>query len=400
MKALRILAILLTAGGIAAGCSGDGTVLDHGGTESQADDVRLVLLKPGDAIPGSYIVQLSDDIAPSNVPSVASDIARERTAEIGHVYSNGIRGFSARMSSAQAAALRNDSRVISVEPDRVVALAPPPGKGKPGDGGGDDGSGGGLPAQVTPWGIEAVGGAAAPSVTRKRIWILDTGIDLDHPDLNVNVSLSRNYATGKSADDGNGHGTHVAGTAAAIDNGFGVVGVAAGAEVVAVRVLGNNGSGAYSDVIAGLDYVYGAGSSGEVANMSLGGPRSTALDNAVIRLTTKGIHVVVAAGNDGYDASNDSPGHLGNDHALIYTISAHDATNCLPWWSNFGADIDYSAPGVNIHSTWKGGGLNTISGTSMAAPHVTGLIAIGALNSSGTITCGDSDGLPEPIAHQ
>lgn len=399
MKILRTLAVLLVAGGFIAGCSGDGTLVDHGGNGELVGDVQLVLLKPGDAIPGSYIVQLSDDIAQSNVPDVASDIAKQRTAEVGHVYSKGIRGFSARMSAKDATALANDSRVISVEQDRVIALAPPPGKGKPDNGGDDDGTGG-LPAQVTPWGIDAVGGAAASTIVRKRIWILDTGIDLDHPDLNVNVSLSRNFAKGKNADDGNGHGTHVAGTAAAIDNSFGVVGVAAGAEVVAVRVLGNNGSGAYSDVIAGLDYIRGAGSSGEVVNMSLGGPRSTALDNAVIALAANGIHVVVAAGNDGRDASNDSPGHLGNNYALVYTISAHNAANCLPSWSNFGADIDYSAPGVDILSTWKGGGLNTISGTSMAAPHVTGLIAVGALNSNGTITCGDSDGIPEPIAHQ
>lgn len=393
----RYLLILLCATALVVGCTDDGSLIDGNRSDS---DVQLVLLKPGDAIPGRYIVLLDEDIATAQVPDVASDMARKRTAEVGHIYRNGIRGFSAKMSASDAAALGKDSRVIAVEPDRVVALAPPPGKGKPdkGGGGNDDPA---PTAQQTPWGIEAIGGASNGTGSNAvRIWILDTGIDLDHPDLNVHRGLSANFAKGKSADDGNGHGTHVAGTAAAIDNSFGVVGVAAGAEVVAVRVLGNNGSGSYSDVIAGLDYISTKGSSGEVVNMSLGGPRSTALDNAVIALVTKGMHVVVAAGNDARDASNDSPGHLGNDYSRIYTISAHDGSNCLASWSNHGADIDYAAPGVGILSTWKGGGLATIGGTSMAAPHVTGLIAIGSLNSNGSIGCGDSDGVAEPIAHR
>ncbi len=377
------------------GCGSD-QLADYGDGERDVPDV--ILLKPGSAIPGSYIVRLNDNISEKELPSVAADIAKARTAEIGFTYGTAFRGFSARMSAKDATALEKDSRVHSVEPDRYVALAPPPGKGKPdkGDGGGDGGTG--TSSQQTPWGIERVGGSASGS--DKTVWILDTGIDLDHPDLNVDVARSRNYAKGKNANDGNGHGTHVAGTIGAIDNTFGVVGVAAGVTLVPVRVLDNSGSGSYSGIIAGLDYVAANGSAGDVVNMSLGGPRSSMLDQAVLRVVAKNIHVVVAAGNDGRDAANDSPGHLGSEEALVYTISTLTSSDCLVYWSNFGVDVDAAAPGVNILSTWKGGGTNTISGTSMAAPHVAGILALGSLGSDGVVTCGDSDGYAEPIAHR
>ena len=380
---------------VLAGCSGD-TLLDYD-DDSGIGDAEVILLKPGSAIPGSYIVRLNDNIAGKELPAVAAAIAKERTAEIGFTYTTAFPGFSAKMSAKDAAALAKDSRVHSVEPDRYVALAPPPGKGKPdkGDGGDDGGTGGST--QQTPWGITSVGGSATGS--DKTVWVLDTGIDLDHPDLNVDVARSVNYASGKDANDGNGHGTHVAGTIGAIDNSTGVVGVAAGVTLVAVRVLGNSGSGSYSGIIAGLDYVAANGASGDIVNMSLGGPASSALDAAVLRVVAEGMHVVVAAGNDGRDALNDSPGRLGAN-PMVYTISAHDSQNCLASWSNDGAAIDMAAPGVDILSTWKGGGTKTISGTSMAAPHVAGILALGTLNSNGTITCGDNDGIAEPIAHR
>jgi len=166
----------------------------------------------------------------------------------------------------------------------MITFAPPCGtpKGGPCDGGG--GGGGGSDSQETPYGITRVNGGV--TYTGNGVaWILDSGIDLDHPDLNVDASRGYNAFTsgkdGKSLDDGNGHGTHVAGTIAAIDNTEGVIGVAAGATVIPVKVLGARGSGSYSGVIAGINHVAANGSSGDVANMSLGGPVSQAVDDAV-----------------------------------------------------------------------------------------------------------------------
>ncbi|NIT55149.1 MAG: S8 family serine peptidase, partial [Aliifodinibius sp.] len=171
-------------------------------------------------------------------------------------YDVALQGFAASLSESQLADLRNDDRIDYIEEDQMFTLAPPgacsPWPGcKDGDDGGDGGSN-----QVIPWGIDRVGGATASSGTA---WVIDTGVDLDHPDLNVDETRSTTFITSgkdsKSADDGNGHGTHVAGTIAALDNDSGVVGVAAGASVVGVKVLDSRGSGSYSGVIDGIDYV-------------------------------------------------------------------------------------------------------------------------------------------------
>ena len=189
-----------------------------------------------------------------------------------HVYENSIRGFSAQFSAQAAAALARNPNVAYVERDQIVELA------RPGSGGG------GSAGQTTPPGITRVNGVA--SGVGLTACVIDSGVDLDHPDLTVDLTRSRTFvASGRdsqNADDGNGHGTHVSGTIAARNNTIGVVGVAPGATIVAVKVLDSQGSGAYSDVIAGVDYV-GSGAAGcTVANMSLGGPVSQALDDAVV----------------------------------------------------------------------------------------------------------------------
>ncbi len=200
-----------------------------------------------------------------------------------------------------------------------------------------------------------------------------------------------------SADDGNGHGTHVAGTIAAIDNDIDVVGVAAGATVVPVRVLSNNGSGYMSWVLAGVDYVAANADPGDVANMSLGGGVSTSLDNAVKTAAANGIHFVLAAGNDSMHANNSSPARANGD--FIYTVSAIDNNGNFAWFSNYGnPPVDVAAPGVNILSTASGGGATTMSGTSMAAPHVAGLLLLNSLNTNGTAS-NDPDGTADPIAY-
>ena len=306
---------------------------------------------------------------------------------IQHVYGNVVEGFTAKLSDEMLNKVKYYPRVDYVEQDKIIALAPPPGKGP---GGGGDGT---PPAQETPWGITRVaGGVSGASGTA---WIIDSGIDLDHPDLNVDGGRSVSFVRG-DADDQNGHGTHVAGTIAAIDNSEGVIGVAAGATVVAVRVLDRRGSGSVSGVVGGVDYVGANGSAGDVANMSLGGGVSTTLDNAVKKASEASkVIFCLAAGNESDDANNHSPARVNGTY--IVTVSASDSNDNFASFSNYGnPPIDWCAPGVSIKSTWKGAGYKTISGTSMATPHVAGVLLLGAGRNGGSVK-GDPDGEPDTI---
>lgn len=286
--------------------------------------------------------------------------------------------------------IKNDPAVKYIEPDRMMTIAQ---GNRPGGGGG----GGETTGQEVPWGITRVGGFT--NYTGNNVaWVIDTGIDLTHPDLNVSSGNGFTaFTKGKDADlnDGNGHGTHVAGTIAAINNSVGVVGVAAGAPVIPVKVLDSRGSGSYSGVIAGVDWVGAKGKSGDVANMSLGGPVSQALDDAVLAASNNGIKFVIAAGNSSADANNYSPARVNG--ANIWTISAMNSSDTFASFSNFGnPPVDYCAPGVSIKSTWKSGGYNTISGTSMAAPHAAGVLLLGNAKTSGNVKQ-DPDGNADPI---
>jgi len=379
-KFIYLSAIVLTVS-----CSK--TEFDNSGSLIQLDgSVKENLLgsTSGRAIPSKYIIVLKDDktVLGDKVKSRGRAVGllkRNSAAEsnLGFVYSKAIQGFSATLSPAIAAKMAKDPDVKYIEPDMEINLGPITIEARKGGGGGTVTS----PAQITPWGITDVGGAGIG--TDKRAFIIDTGIDLTHPDLVVSKTFGFSaFTSGKDAgfNDGNGHGTHVAGTVAAKNDGFGVVGVAAGATVVPVKVLGATGSGSNSGVIAGVDWVAENGKSGDVANMSLGGGISTALDAAVsMAADVKGIRFAIAAGNSSAAAINSSPARV--NHPNVYTIAAHDALDKFASFSNYGIPpIDYSAPGVSIKSTWKGGGYNTISGTSMAAPHVAGILLLGNPN--------------------
>jgi subtilisin family serine protease len=318
------------------------------------------------------------------------------------VYEHSILGFAARMSAQAAARLARDPRVAYVEADGVVQLPPdenpganaPPGaaKGKPGGGGSACTTG----SQTTPWGITRVGGSE--DGTGKTAWIIDTGIDFTHCDLNVDASRAFSAISRSTGNDDNGHGTHVAGTIAAKNDGNGVIGVAAGATVVPVKVLDRRGSGTWSGVIAGINYVAANGESGDVANMSLTGGGNNSVDAAVSAAAANGIKFALAAGNDGSNANNYSPARTNG--ANIYTVSAINSSNVFASWSNYGnPPVDYAAPGVSVLSTWKGGAYNTISGTSMATPHVAGILLLGTIRGDGSAS-GDPDGNPDPIAHK
>ncbi|MTI86773.1 MAG: S8 family peptidase [Balneolaceae bacterium] len=310
-----------------------------------------------------------------------------------HQYDHSIAGFTAQLDDKQLDLLRENENVAYIEKDRVFQFAPP--CGTP-NGGPCDGDGGGQ--QETPYGITRVNGGGTYTGSNVA-WVIDTGIDLDHPDLNVDASRGFNAFTkgrdGKSLDDGNGHGSHVAGTIAAIDNDEGVIGVAAGATVIPVKVLDSRGSGSYSGVIAGVDHVGANGFSGDVANMSLGGPVSQALDDAVLAASQNGVKFSLAAGNESDDANNHSPARVNGSN--ISTISAMDSSDIWASFSNYAnPPIDYCAPGVGVLSTYKNGGYATLSGTSMAAPHAAGVLLLGNASTDGTVS-GDPDGNADPI---
>lgn len=312
----------------------------------------------------------------------------EITSDVEEIYETALQGFTVKMTPALARKLGTDPLVKFVEADKVISLSPIVMNGKPGPSP--------QPAQSLPWGIERVGGPG--DGTGKIAWVIDTGIDLTHPDLNVDASRSATFIGGKSTPwDENGHGTHVAGIIAAKNNNIGVVGVAAGATVVSVRVLNRQGSGTNSGVISGVNYVAENGVKGDVANMSLGGGASDALDLAVFN-ASKNVKFALAAGNESDDANNHSPARVNGTN--IYTVSAMWEGDSWASFSNFGnPPVDYCAPGVYIYSTYKNGSYETLHGTSMATPHVAGLLLLGKIQTDGYVT-GDPDGEPDPIAHR
>lgn len=343
----------------------------------------------GQAIEGRYIcVFKSGAVAKGQVATEATRAARAQGGAVTQSYSNSIRGFALTIPApALAAMAARNPKIAYCERDQVISAIPVRAEAR---------AGGGNVRQQVPWGVTYVGGGIAGATG--RAWVIDSGIDGAHPDLNVNTALSRNFSSGSSWTDGNGHGSHVAGIIGARNNTVGVVGVAPGVELVAVRVLNNTGSGTVSGVIAGVDYVAGAAGGKGVANMSLGGGVSTALDQAVLAAAATGVRFVLAAGNDSNDVSGHSPARVNGPN--VFTVSAFgQGSNGTALWatfSNFGNGIDFAEPGVSIVSTYKGGGYATMSGTSMAAPHLAGLLLLGAVRNGGIVT-GDPDGTYEPI---
>lgn len=350
------------------------------------------------------IVVLDDTAAPGGGNAnraAAAAFARGLGFNPRFAYGSALFGFAASVPEAALTALENNPRVKYVERDRIAFASAPkwctPDSTHPAcsDGGGEDPAPGG---QVTPWGIDRVGALLSGNTGAGiNVYVLDTGIDLEHTDLAVIGEWDCTGGGGPFgggscepgpgvADDKNGHGTHVAGTIAALDNTEGVVGMAPEANLYAVKVLGNGGSGSFSGIIAGIDTVTAQGGHPSVINMSLGGSGEKtgscingvfngddALHEAVCNATDAGVVVVVAAGNSGDDAANHVPAAYDD---TVITVSATDINDNFPSFSNYGSAVAIAAPGVNVLSTWKGGGTNEISGTSMASPHVAGAVAL------------------------
>ncbi len=297
-----------------------------------------------------------------------NNISKEK---ITYVYSSVVLGFAGYLSEEQVTNLQSTQEVMLVEKDNLVNVEPVEvithdKENRPL-----------VEMETVPWGIAAVGGYLNSERNSRIGWVVDTGIDLYHPDLNVDISLSKTFVRvgidSLTPNDFHGHGTHVAGIIAAKNNDIGVVGVAAGNKVAAVKVLSSSGWGWVSDIIAGLDYISKRGKPGDVVNMSLGGDVSPSLDQAVVALGAKGFFVVLAAGNSRTNANTFSPARANGRNVI--TVSAHDVNDNFAYFSNYGnPPIDYCAPGVSIYSTYKNGSYATMSGTSMAAPHVAGIL--------------------------
>ncbi len=330
------------------------------------------------AIPGQYIIALKNDVA--DVDAATNELVAHNGLSVLHTYTSALKGFTATVPAGRLAALQANPNVAAIMEDEVVTIA----------------------AQNIPTGIRRIHGDVnstragdGTGSVNVDVAVIDTGIDTTHVDLNV-VGGKNCVRGGKSYTDGNGHGTHVAGTIGAKDDANGVVGVAPGARLWAVRVLDNTGAGTISSVICGIDWVTSQAGTIEVANMSLGGSGSDstcggsdAYHNAICTSVNAGVTYVVAAGNAATNANNYRPA----TYAEVITVSAladfngaagggavatcrDDVDDTFANFSNYGADVDLIAPGVCITSTWKGGSYNTISGTSMAAPHVAGAAAL------------------------
>lgn len=309
----------------------------------------------------SYIVVLEDSV--DNPSRVAQGIDQRQVGfEVGFVYTEALEGFSAEIPADSLADVRNNPQVDYVERDKVVTTT----------------------AQVLPWGIDRIaadlssadaGDGDEEALFGVNVYVIDTGIDPTHADLNVVLPL-QNFHGGPDADC-DGHGTHVAGTLAAIDDDSDVVGVAPGASLTSVKVLGCNSSGTTSKVVKGVDWVTANAQKPAVANMSLGGGRSKSLNTAVRNSAASGVFYSLAAGNEGRSACKSSPAMTGaGTNNGILTTAATNENNKETTWSNFGRCVDLWAPGRNILSTKLGGGMTTMSGTSMAAPHADGTAAL------------------------
>lgn len=281
-----------------------------------------------------------------------------------------INGKAVLLPPQAEAALGRIPGVVRVDPDVVVQAykGPPPEKGKPPK------EPEPPPEETLPWGVDRIDAELAWGASTGdyvKVAIVDTGIDLDHPDLKANMAGDVNIINPrKKGDDDNGHGTHVAGTVAATENDIGVIGVAPTAKLYAVKVLDRKGSGFLSDVIACLEWCIANGM--QVVNMSLGTESDVqSFHDAVIAVNNAGIIQVAAAGNA-------SGGPVGYPAAYqeVMAVSATDNTDTIASFSSVGPEVELAAPGVDILSTWKGGEYKAISGTSMAAPHVTGTIAL------------------------
>ena len=284
---------------------------------------------------------------------------------------DGINAMTATISAARLAKLRADPSVAYVEEDGYFSISKPGnGRGKPGGGGSET-----PPPQETPWGIDRVGGGLTTTTGDGiKVAVIDTGLDLDHEDLAGNIKGSVDFTgSRKGAEDEHGHGSHVGGTIAGIDNDRGVIGVAPKAHLYAVRVLDRRGWGTWGDVASGITWTVG---NVQIANMSLGGGHSSTVKSACDYAEGNGVLLVAAAGNGG--DGNTATTEISYPAAYLSVVStaATNSSGGLAGFSNSGPHVEVAGPGVSVKSTYKKNGYATLSGTSMACPHAVGVAAL------------------------
>ncbi|RNI28793.1 S8 family serine peptidase [Rufibacter latericius] len=343
-------------------------------------------------VEGKYIVVMKNGSAASKQE------LRERLfqrlginkSRVSDVFDGASDGFTGNFSKEEVRQLMQDENVAYVEAEQSVklgdAVATPLAETTTSTT---------ITSQTIPWGVARVGYGDG---TGKTVWVIDSGVQSTHPDLNVDKIRSKSFISGVTSwEDGYGHGTGVAGIIGAKNNNVGVVGVAANATIVALRVFDNAGAGTLTRIYSALNYAYTNGKAGDVVNMSLRVAASTMLDDLVKKVAAKGMFVVVASGNSYIDCKNDSPARVVAPN--VYVVSNMDSFGKFNPSSNYGASVKFAAPGTNIKTTWKGSGYVSGNGTSYAAPHVAGILALtgGRVNSQGSVTS-DPDGKPDPIA--
>jgi subtilisin family serine protease len=326
---------------------------------AQAAEGQIRLAGTENSVAGSYIVVLRDSAErTASVSAEATSLAGEYGADVSRTYTAALHGFAMHATEAEAKKLAADDTVAYVEQSQKFTI---------------------NDTQDNPpsWGLDRIDQRDLPldnayNYTDKgdgvTAYVVDTGVMIGHPTFEGRATSGFDAVDGDNdASDGHGHGTHVAGTIGGAEYG-----VAKGVHIVAVRVLDDQGSGTTEQVVAGIDWVAQNHSGPSVANMSLGGGVDDALDDAVRGAVESGVTFAVAAGNSAADAANFSPARV----AEAITVAASDDADGQASFSNFGAGVDLYAPGVGITSSWNDGGTNTISGTSMATPHVTGAAAL------------------------
>jgi subtilisin family serine protease len=326
-----------------------------GSPERLATPVAPLFTKLGHGIEGDYIVVFKDAV-PDALRSADEKVLRHH-GRAKYTFDRVLKGFAASLSPAAVALLQADPDVAYIEQDGTVEAS--------------------TTQSGATWGIDRIDQRARPlsgtytytsTGAGVTAYIIDTGIQTSHPQFGGRAAVSYDaVGDGRNGQDCNGHGTHVAGTV-----GSATYGVAKGVALRAVRVLNCSGSGTNSGVIAGMNWVAANHVARSVANMSLGGGFSSSTNTAANNLAASGVFLAVAAGNSSADACGSSPSSAAN----ATTVAASTSTDARATYSNYGGCVDLYAPGSSITSTWINSGTNTISGTSMATPHVTGVAAL------------------------